>query len=532
MGYDLVVEKEQVKLLPGIWIAVGMVLAFNVLVYGSGGVLGFGTWLLLGVGGVSWMAREKHNYLALVLVGVGIILWLGVLTRNNEFVSMINFLGLVALIGFTTLIGSVKRMRWTMTGLLKTGLGFGLGLIPHFFGVLETVFAVKNQKYKNWGSVLKIVFISGVLVVVFGGLLIASDPVFASLAKSVVNDAWGRLSASLVVGGIVVWATSKRMETEQEEKEIVPWLTGTELAWAVVVLEVLFGIFLVVQAKYLFASHEVFKTFGITYSDYVRRGFFELIAAVTLGGIVSYVLGLKTKSLVGLALPAELGLILMSAWWRDRLYIDMHGLTRIRIVGEVGVWCLAGVLVLLALREAWRQFDETKFLLGLAAIMVAGMGYLNMTNIDMQIVAKPPIRFDQPDYFVLGNLSADAVAGWEQTVKAGASFALEANSLHTFDDKNVWKTANLRLGLWAVQRHRNYLQAKYGDEATIDMKRFNLSEFFAWGKILDDRSLYFDTLDESLRRLDVIARKVGYAETQKENWILNDFDYPLMDISR
>ena len=83
---------------------------------------------------------------------------------------------------------------------------------------------------------------------------------------------------STIVGWVVLWLTTQGFKNGEKEVEVLGWLSGNELASAVVILEVLFGGFLVVQAKYLFASHEVFATLGLTYSDYVRQGFFQLIA--------------------------------------------------------------------------------------------------------------------------------------------------------------------------------------------------------------------------------------------------------------
>jgi hypothetical protein len=149
----------------------------------------------------------------------------------------------------------------------------------------------------------------------------------------------------------------------------------------------------------------------------------------------------------------------------------------------------------------------------------------------MQIVERPPIRFDQTDYFVLGNLSTDAVAGWEQTAKAGAQLALKLQHEPVVaNDETLWKIANMRLALGAIAAERDFLANKY--KGPIDVRSFNLSEYLAINRMQQDHSTYFDTLNESLRQLDVMAGKIGYQELQKEHWILNDFSYPLMNIDR
>src|SRR5690606_14477966 len=99
-------------------------------------------------------------------------------------------------------------------------------------------------------------------------------------------------------------------------------------------------------------------------SQYVRKGFIELLTATFFGGLLSYVIALmshqeekkeKSWQLQGLntVLIVELGFLLGSAWKRNAMYMDVYGLTRVRLIGELFLLWLAGFLALLLLFSLW-----------------------------------------------------------------------------------------------------------------------------------------------------------------------------------
>ena len=102
-------------------------------------------------------------------------------------------------------------------------------------------------------------------------------------------------------------------------------LGSTEALVILIVLDLVVGLFVSLQVAYLFGGQDTLVAAGMTYSDYARRGFFELVAAACLAGAV--VVALETTVvrrdrpyLVALlALLALTGVVLVSAALRLRL---------------------------------------------------------------------------------------------------------------------------------------------------------------------------------------------------------------------
>ena len=106
-------------------------------------------------------------------------------------------------------------------------------------------------------------------------------------------------------------------------------------------LGLLFLAFVAVQVRYLFGGAErVVSTAGMTYAEYARRGFFELVT-VTAIALPTLLLahwllraddrrGERTFGILAGTLVALLFVVMASALQRMYLYVDEYGLTQLR----------------------------------------------------------------------------------------------------------------------------------------------------------------------------------------------------------
>ena len=129
-------------------------------------------------------------------------------------------------------------------------------------------------------------------------------------------------------------------------------------------VDAVFAAFVALQAAYLFGGVDTLEAAGMTYSDYARRGFFELLAAAGLVGLLLFALEstvtrrsrayvLASSALVGLTF-----IVVLSAGYRLTLYQAAYGWTELRfLVMSTIVWlgiCLALALVtILTDRSRW-----------------------------------------------------------------------------------------------------------------------------------------------------------------------------------
>lgn len=230
-----------------------------------------------------------------------------------------------------------------------------------------------------------------------------------------------------------------------------------------------YTLFVAVQFKYLFAGSEL--PAGLTYTEYARKGFFELLAltGVNLAVILAVVkLGkscegkwlILTKSLCHY-LCAVTVVLLVSSFYRMMLYTADDGLTRLRLF-------VMGFLIFeaLGLIVTFFYIAKPKFNITLVYVTVALVYYmvLNIVPAD-NIIAKNQIerymnnKCDGIDYIF--TLSADAVPAMEILLENEIDVQVRSEAMGfikrvtSSDIPRRWQRYNL-----SVERARDLLHYK------------------------------------------------------------------------
>lgn len=133
-------------------------------------------------------------------------------------------------------------------------------------------------------------------------------------------------------------------------------LGAIEAATILVAVDVLFGVFVVLQVGYLFGGQDSLAVTGLPYAQYARSGFFELVwVAVLAGGLLAVVHAIaarRTIALVaaGIVLAALTAAVLVSALIRLRIYQAAYGWTELRfyVLASI-VWLGAGIAITIVL---------------------------------------------------------------------------------------------------------------------------------------------------------------------------------------
>jgi len=268
------------------------------------------------------------------------------------------------------------------------------------------------------------------LLVVFGGLFSSADAVFHDVASDLfaidfdsVREHLGLFGifTALTAGylrGALLRAAPSRSVAEGDSRlslGIIPVATALGL------VDLLFLMFVVIQLRYLFGGAELIATAtGLTYAEYARRGFFELVTASAL--VLPLLAGAdwllrnesrehqRTFRQVAIVLLLLLAVVMASALARMRLYVGAFGLSEIRVYSTAFMLYLAGVFAWFAwttLRGERRRFAFGALVLGFVVL-----GGLHLVNPDALIVrtnlARPPA--ERPfDGWYAASLSADAV---------------------------------------------------------------------------------------------------------------------------
>jgi len=174
--------------------------------------------------------------------------------------------------------------------------------------------------------------------------------------------------------GIAMGTVPEAGSAEAEPSPRTRRIGVVETLTVLVAVDALFAAFAVVQVVYLFGGADTLGVVGMTYSDYARQGYFQLVGVVGLAGLLLLgaheVIGRTRAFLVGaLALLGLTSVILASAALRLALYQGAYGWTELRFfVASSIAWlalCLAFAIGLLAAdRMRWLPH-------GLAASAVA-----------------------------------------------------------------------------------------------------------------------------------------------------------------
>jgi hypothetical protein len=252
-------------------------------------------------------------------------------------------------------------------------------------------------------------FVLGLLIALpflglFSLLFSAADAVFARLFRDLfgwsidLGDLPFRLALAAIgawlAGGLLVFVASR---PEAPAAEDGPAATSEDLraetaaasrlglridpataAMALLVIDLLFAIFVALQAAYLFGGRDTLADAGLTYSEYARRGFFELIAvAVVAGGLIlclDALLARRTRlyAAAAVALALLTAVILLSATVRLALYQQAYGWTELRFYALAAIaWLALGlVIVSVAVLSGRTRWVLHALVMGVLAVAV------------------------------------------------------------------------------------------------------------------------------------------------------------------
>jgi hypothetical protein len=260
--------------------------------------------------------------------------------------------------------------------------------------------------------------------------LMSADPVFAGVIRDVFQIDIELLVQHLVFTAVIAWLSAGYLRAFLVRDDEVmdrlrvpqPALAAAEVSVALWILNLLFLVFMVVQLRYLFGGADLVEvTPGLSYAEYARRGFFELVAATALVVpillLADWAAAPNTSRSRGVLRATMLVLVVLlvgviaSAAYRMRLYQEAYGLTEERLFVSVFIiWLTAvlGWLLLTVLRGQRERFALGIIVTGLACI--AALHVLNphaliaRVNIDRAAAGK------EYDGNYLRTLSADAVS--------------------------------------------------------------------------------------------------------------------------
>jgi len=304
--------------------------------------------------------------------------------------------------------------------------------------------------------------VSVLLLLVFGGLFASADAAFAELAGRVTPDfsvptlvrwIYVFLFATVgLLGGAYLLAAPPSLAGL--EPPVKTRLRRLEWTLPLAALNAVFLAFVAVQLTVLFGGADhVLSTAGLTYAEYARRGFWQLLVVTALTLAVLALAArwaprdtprdqLLVRVLLG-GLAALCLVIVASALFRMHTYEEAYGFTRLRVLVSACELWLGSVLVMVLaagvkLRANW--LPQAAIGSGVAALI--GLALLNP---DHFIADRNVTRYEQTnriDVLYLSQLSADAVPALDRLPATLRSCAL-SDIARDLAEEHDWRGWNI-----------------------------------------------------------------------------------------
>lgn len=363
-------------------------------------------WSIAIVAAMFTLARRRHDtlppdarWIAIPLIALSLMyVW-----RAEEALAAYNTLALLGT--FALFAGAIargphtsgvgNRVRDVVDTAVTMGTGAVFGMLPLVLSDVSLRDVARARGTARFIVALRSALIAIPLLLIFGGLFASADPVFARIVSNLFRVDPEVVVSHLVVTGILAWLVGGFLRTTVlstgQRRWSLPYPDGalglTEVSVALGSLAFLFAAFVVIQLRYFLGGEALVRaTAGMSYAEYARRGFFEL---VTVSALVLPVLlaahtllrrdtarAGRTYRVLAVTLLVLLAFIMYSALARMRLYQAAYGYSVDRLYATVFMLWLALVFVWFAATVL--RGRESRFLPG---VLVSAWGVLLTMNV-------------------------------------------------------------------------------------------------------------------------------------------------------
>jgi len=359
-------------------------------------------------------------FLTIPIVGLSLTYFI----YYNTFFRAVNFITIPILIVMQTMLltksntcrfGSFGFIADMMSTLIEKIL-YNLGTVSK--AILKISRGKKEEtKSKNFKKVLIGIIMAFPLVIIVVALLAQADELFRNKLIELL-EIFKYLNLKMVaihlviIIGIMYYVASYIISLMQakEENEIRDIKKSETKGFFDPVIAItmltsvnaVYLLFVYVQLPYLFRNLQNIANESFTYSEYARKGFFELVT-VTVINLLIILINIKIvkkgskgqnafMKISNTIIVICTSVMLVSAHYKMSMYEKIYGYTFLRVISHLFMGYLI-VMLIAALVKVWREkFDVEK-----AGVVISLVAYLlfNYISIDNVVLEKNIARYEQ-----------------------------------------------------------------------------------------------------------------------------------------
>lgn len=309
------------------------------------------------------LKKETIYYMSvMILLGVSTVL------TTSEFFIIFNWLGSIFLFFLILIHQFYEDRKWNFMTYIRIYLRMMFAPLGNLLAPFRTMIKCRmkkddqEEKKGDMGQILLGIIAAGLLLMVILPLLFSGDMVFASFIRIFTGNMkkisfsadWFWLFLFGFVCCFAVWQAFVNFapDMEDEKKEDRPvQVAGIT---CVTILTVVYVLFCLIQIGSLFLGHGMGLPEGVTYSEYARSGFFELLGVSVMNLMI-------VLTVIHLFRPEQIMrwiltmfsictyIMIFSSAYRMFMYIGAYQLTLLRVLVLWGLcvlsFILAGVIV-------------------------------------------------------------------------------------------------------------------------------------------------------------------------------------------
>ncbi|MBU3144204.1 DUF4153 domain-containing protein [Clostridium sp. CF012] len=385
-----------------------------------------------------WSVRGKvwfKKSIGFVLIIPTLLIALNFSIHSNGILNFFNGIMILVLTAACTVLIRYENIKWDNIDIIKIVFSRTFKSIaenaykPFIFIKGNITRKNKKELSSTKKNILRGVIISIPLLVVILVLLTSADMVFKSYVNNFSirfeNISLGKIINHLIVIIIAfiiifsyIWSFKYTCDQGENTRKDMQWEPVTILT-IIFMINVVYLLFSIVQFSYLYGGGNNFIPQEFTYSEYARKGFFELVA-VTIINFTILLSSMKfikkdNKTINNISnvfltiLVAFTFNMLFSAHYKMSLYEQTYGFTYLRIFVHIFMLMLF-MLFIVVLIGIWKRnmpLNKAIILIGLSMFIL-----VNYINVD-KIIASKNIdiyyKTQKIDVQYLRSLSYDAI---------------------------------------------------------------------------------------------------------------------------